>query len=120
MWCKYASACPKIGTWKKCTELLGRYPLGDKDGGLGTVEAGLPNITGYVGYGVGDGTYSVYTNGAFYNAGTVNAITLTGAYTQQNLWGAIRFSANKSNNIYGKSSTVTPPSAKLIPYIRTE
>lgn len=91
--------------------LIGRYPLGATSSIGSTVNAGLPNITGTAACvnNVASGAFSV------------------GSYIQQadiyGRWAEIRayianFDASKSNSIYGKSSTVTPPSVKLLPCMK--
>ena len=104
--------------WQVYEPLIGRYPLGATSGIGDTVEAGLPNITGSVGYTVGDTTYTVGVSGAFIKGGKVGTHTLTGAYTSPNTYGVINFDASKSSAAYGKSDTVTPPSTRLIPYVK--
>ena len=127
MWFKQA---PKdkngnaLTNWKICTELVGRYPLGTSDASKAgtTVAAGLPNITGAwavqaggskngtdAGYGAiqqfkGDTSFGVKNGGGWND----------GEYKNQ----GIKFDASKSNSIYGNSTTVTPPSVQLLPYIK--
>lgn len=87
---------------------------------VSTKEAGLPNITGWLGDSNGDSGMFWNIGGAFYgdhesmpcprdigNAGTNTSIT-----------GETRFSANRSNNIYGASDTVQPPACCLIAQIK--
>lgn len=99
--------------WTVCTELVGRYPLGAIDGLGDTVEAGLPNIEGTF--------FTVHKSdhaptGAFAATSTnVNGMDYQSTPTTT---GDMSFDASLSNEIYGKSDTVTPPSMKLIPYIK--
>ena len=90
--------------------LIGRYPLGSKTSVGQQVAAGLPNIKG---------TF----NGVKYNS-------ISGAFTQANtsyeLCGAkehirimtVTLDASRSSSIYGNSSTVTPPSTRLLPCMK--
>ena len=106
--------------WTVCTELIGRYPLGATSELGSTVEAGLPNITGYIPgdtNGTTDGAnFWNCVGGAFYmDTVTTNAPGNTLIdYDNQ----CIGFNASLSSEVYGKSDTVTPPSIKLIPYIK--
>ncbi|MBR1988342.1 MAG: tail fiber protein [Clostridia bacterium] len=97
--------------------LIGRYPLGSTTDVGTAVSAGLPNITGYGGYTEGDRTYTVKTTGAFVKGGK-SPLALTGAYTSSGYYNKIEFNASNSNSIYGNSSTVTPPSVKLLPCMK--
>ena len=89
-----------FGTWEKVAKGLCLQGVkGDQVAGT-TVEAGLPNITGYINAGGLDGGAS----GAFYDNNT----------TWYGHDGGLRvpahgFNASRSNPIYGKSDTVQPP-----------
>lgn len=86
------------------------------------IEAGLPNITGtlsvgndvngYTGFSTLSGAFSVIQNMLPIPTNTTGA----GANTQMSY--ELKLDASKSNAIYGKSSTVQPPAAKLIPIIK--
>ena len=84
-----------------------------------TKNAGLPNITGSV------GNYVVRTSGNnFQSSGALN-VDVSEIYTFDDAKGpleqanrVITLDASKSNNIYGQSHTVQPPSICLIPQIR--
>ena len=84
-----------------------------------TKNAGLPNITGSV------GNYVVRTSGHnFRSSGALN-VDVSEIYTFDDAKGpleqanrVITLDASKSNNIYGQSHTVQPPSICLIPQIR--
>ena len=89
-----------FGTWEKVSE--GRVLQGVKGDQVagGTVEAGLPNITGYINAGGLAGSAS----GAFYDNNTTwyghdGGLTVA----------AHGFDASRSSSIYGKSTTVQPP-----------
>lgn len=82
-----------------------------------TIEAGLPNITGYV--------------QRFYNELPLTEDTTSGAFskgngyskTQSTSWEygarALNFDASKSNAIYGASETVQPPALAVYIWQRT-
>ena len=66
--------------------------------------AGLPNITGYIS---GDDYKMAQIGGAFYFSGTASGNhqeTVGGSFN------IVRFDASRSSSIYGKSTTVQPPS----------
>ena len=100
--------------WQVYEPLIGRYPLGATSGLGSTVEAGLPNITGHVSPSVhvDDTNFS----GAMYREETTGKRVTTDNQVTPRY--AIMFDASRSNSTYGKSTTVTPPSAKLIPYVK--
>ena len=84
-----------------------RVPWGKADDAtLGYIEAGLPNIEGH--FTVGGG-YGGYRDGAFYNWSSSDCNQNYGGTGPG--WG---FDASKSNSIYGKSTTVQPPSCKTV------
>lgn len=90
-----------FGTWEKVSEgrvLQGADSSHEVDT---TIEAGLPNITGWFGNGESDGSYG----GAFYWNGTQSGNTQTGGSTDSKC----SFDASRSSSIYGKSNTVQPP-----------
>ena len=74
------------------------------------VEAGLPNITGSFGDNPDRQTYNA-VSGAIYTAGKNNKWSPSGTETDS-LVGNRHFSANRSNPIYGKSTTVQPQAIK--------
>lgn len=99
--------------------LLGRFLKGVTTVNGGTFEeAGLPNITGdfainKTGYETGD----TFANGAFKVDGTAsNGNNADGSGKAPK----IAFDASKSNNIYGKSNTVTPSNMSVIYYIKAK
>ena len=94
-----------FGTWEKVSQ--GRVLQGVSGGQVagGTVEAGLPNITGTVT--IGRGGYTTGVSGVF-----------TGSYSTTGEWAGgssntgtnyIKFNASTSNPIYKNGSTVQPP-----------
>ena len=94
--------------------LIGGYPLGATSGIGSTVEAGLPNITG----GAMHQENSQQAYGAFFNraggsGSGLGAYDWSGGYNQ-----GFGFDASRSNAIYGRSNTVTPPSVKLLPCMK--
>ena len=100
--------------WQVYEPLIGRYPLGATSGLGDTVEAGLPNITGHVSPSVhvDDTNFS----GAMYREETTGRRVTTDNQVTPRY--SIMFDASRSNSTYGNSTTVTPPSAKLIPYVK--
>ena len=73
-----------------------------------TVEAGLPNITGYAGADTGSGYYNTNrpnAGGAFYGGGKSYSWCAAGS---QNPGRDLCFDASLSNSIYGRSATVQP------------
>lgn len=107
----------------KLPDLRDKFVQG-ANGNLGTnKDAGLPNITGQVGYlkAIDDGNYNESINlrdGCFKNS--KNTTTTPPAQSVRNSTqdttnrtGTIVFDASKSNSIYGNSDTVQPPSVCL-------
>lgn len=80
--------------------------------GIKNIEAGLPNITGAFNPFVQDGTVG---NGVFYSE-KIFDWTTTGGTGQQDQT-VTTFDASRSSAIYGKSSTVTPASTTLYPWV---
>ena len=79
--------------------------------GIKNIEAGLPNITGKTGRFAGrneDGTGALRT---------VDYGQRSGTRDEQSNSSRITFDASLSNPIYGKSSTVTPASTTLYPWV---
>ena len=73
-----------------------------------TVEAGLPNITGYAGADTDSGYYNTNrpnAGGAFYGGGKSYSWSAAGS---QNPGRDLCFDASLSNSIYGRSATVQP------------
>lgn len=96
--------------------LIGRVPWGATTAGT-YKEAGLPNITGtgHADYS-GDNGGTKKVAGAFYNASQSTQV-----YHWPNGWygaSTLMMDASRSNAIYGKSTTVQPPAATLIPIIK--
>ena len=90
--------------------LIDRVPWGGRTGGVYR-EAGLPNITGQIERGYASHETS---NGAL-SSGMGGVGSLTGTDTNARI---LRLDASKSNSIYGKSSTVQPPAAVIMPIIK--
>lgn len=98
------------GTWEQVGQ--GRVLWGaDSSHSVGTtIEAGLPNIQGSL---QANGAVTVivnpnFANNAFYSEGP----TADAPYGQSNYYTndtSVYFNANKSNSIYGNSTTVQPP-----------
>ena len=79
--------------------------------------AGLPNITGEVGYYNGGGFFNDKGKyfGAFTRGSSSSYILIGGDASGANL----KFDASKSNSIYGSSSTVTPKNYAVNVFIYT-
>ena len=85
---------------------------GDGTNGNTTINAGLPNITGKVGYVTSENLQS----GAFYK------VTNGRSGTYDTYWdnrGNVMFDASRSSSIYGASSTVQPPAYVVNVWRRT-
>lgn len=88
-------------------------------GTAGTVKsAGLPNITGrfhdyrsYLGVGSEQGVEGVFLDSTTSSSGGAS-------YSSSGTQSTIHFSANKSNTIYGASTTVQPPALTMRFYIK--
>ena len=88
-------------------------------GALGElVEAGLPNITGYIFAGDSYGS-SIFTSssGFIQNGSNTGWRTSTVQYTVSGASDTITFDASRSSSIYGNSNTVQPQSIKVFYYI---
>lgn len=119
---KYARLFEVIGTtWGEgdgsttftLPNLINKVAWGAANAG-GYKEAGLPNITGE--FGKLHAGFTTQASGAF-----AKGSSEVGTYGKSNDTTSgvpITFNASKSNSIYGKSSTVQPPAAVLIPIIR--
>lgn len=79
----------------------------------GTIEAGLPNITGKsVDWATLASYIGTHFEGAMYLEWEANNVYL--ASSPHNHWSAsFRFDASRSNPIYGRSNTVQPPAVKI-------
>ena len=78
-----------------------------------TIEAGLPNITG--GYPLIFDEFSMPVMGAFQEEGEGWYVGISGG--NSSFHGA-SLNANKSNSLYGKSSTIQPDSLMLLPCLK--
>lgn len=119
-----AATCPLAilisgSTWTKVSE--GRVLWGsDSSHSAGTtIEAGLPNITGW--YAASDwfrDISSVQSGGALYNAANHGSRGATGAsgYSSSQ---SVDFDASRSSSIYGNSTTVQPPAYVVNIFQRT-
>lgn len=108
----------------KLPDLRDKFVQGANDNVGTSKNAGLPNISGKVGYlkSANEGNYyqGINTSNGCFNQST-NVITSPPAATTQfnggtdseGATGLIRFNASDSNSIYGNSSTVQPPSVCL-------
>lgn len=87
--------------------LIGRFAEGADSAG-GYHEAGLPNIKGnFLAFNGADGAFNTLSDSRFSQvAGSGHGLA------------TIQFNSRKSSTIYGNSTTVQPPSALLIPYVK--
>lgn len=96
--------------------LIGRFPEGADSAG-GYKEAGLPNIEGTVrglSTGKDTGAFQQIREGFIYG-NSPQVSTNEGSYANTSNF---VLKASSSSPIYGKSNTVQPPSALLIPYVK--
>nr|DAH15121.1 MAG TPA: tail collar domain [Caudoviricetes sp.] len=98
--------------------LMGKVPWGTSSQVGTEMEAGLPNITGFLGdsYGPSGSFYAV--SGAFRERYSGKRFSRTEDNNPSKM--DVDFNASWSNPIYGKSSTVQPPALCLLPCIRYE
>ena len=81
------------------------------------ISAGLPNITGKVGNGSSGVSNNVQpATGAFLPTQKLRSGGYSGTANMLNI--LPEFDASKSNSIYGKATTVQPPSFSLLPQIK--
>ena len=102
--------------------LIGKFPQGSLVAG-NEIEAGLPNITGYF-HGVNGGIYhsgnSMPDNtGAIFLIGECRGFMDLGTNDYFDN-GTYKLDASISSAIYGRSSTVQPPAATVLYYIRAK
>ena len=89
-----------------------------------TLAAGLPNIEGTFAFFCAsiDTTWLTPSaaDGAFSRYGTTGGVPATriGTAPTEEVYTATKFSAKKSNTLYGNSATVQPPAITLIPQLR--
>lgn len=97
--------------------LNGRYLRADSTPGT-MIEAGLPNITGYMANRANSQTGIEIGTGSFTGSGnkTVNG-TATEKFDKAYFYAGIMLDASKSSPIYGKSTTVTPLTYTVRAYI---
>lgn len=98
-----------FGTWEKVSE--GRVLQGTAGGQVAgtTVEAGLPNITGSLGFADWAGSLNGTSNGALYSVHTDGSSGLTGYPFNRGEYRTFGLDASRSSAIYGRSGTVQPP-----------
>lgn len=106
----------------KLPNLIDRVAWGSSTAGT-YIDAGLPNITGTISFqGYDNQGYLMATtnNGAFsVKESSHNVAIGRFQFTNEDKKTVIaELNASRSNSIYGKSSTVQPPAAKLIPIIK--
>ena len=103
-----ASVLGATGDTFTVPNLVGRF-LEGANANVGTYkDAGLPNITGYIGVAVGDWNTA---EGAFYNNGSAGSSKTGGSSFGSEYYTATKkFDASRSSSIYGNSNTVQPAS----------
>ena len=86
---------------------------------VNSIGAGLPNITGYFKFN-GDRNNTGTAYGCMYKTSDVSNsyFTMPSTANANDDGNICNFDASKSNSIYGSSTTVQPPSVKLIPQIK--
>ena len=94
---------------------IGKFVEGSETAG-GYKEAGLPNIKGSVTSVRVSSKHGSLADGAFTVDSSIDTVKYVGSSDGGEM--AINFNASRSNKIYGKSNTVQPNSALLIPYIK--
>lgn len=106
----------EYGTWEKVAEDRVLQGSSDSNAPGKKIEAGLPNITGYVYGGIKNSANKVRIGGAFSTNSSVNFEIPSGTGSASV---GFDFSASKSNSIYGKSETVQPPAYVVAYWQRT-
>lgn len=104
------------GTWEKLPAGVCLQTADTTHGAGTTIAAGLPNITGSFYGDMVSRDVSVTATGAFHFGGGKGNFTKGSTY---NLNNGFTFDASRSSAIYGKSTTVQPPSYALIAWRRT-
>ena len=103
--------------------LVGKVPWGSTSVGT-ALDAGLPNITGFVNNRLSVGIYGTREegslSGAFHTGATTSWFPARGNNTDGTQYLGFCFNASSSNPIYGRSDTVQPPALCLLPCIRYE
>lgn len=119
--CNGQTYTDSTGTTRTAPNLIGRYPLGATSGIGSTVEAGLPNITGGFSIDNKDPASNYIVTGSFTKTnpgiGTPTGHRV-GEDKNAGYCFPIYLNARLSSTVYGNSSTVTPPSTKLLPCIK--
>ena len=94
-----------FGTWQEVSKGRVLWGADDSHAAGSTIEAGLPNITGEVGP-VDDRTNHTVTN-AFYKGANYS---YDASSNDSGAGWILGFDASRCSSVYGKSTTVTPPS----------
>ena len=109
-----------FGTWERVAQKMTLWGASANGESGATKYAGLPNITGEVGYlkPMTSGSYYQgvnYKNGCFTKSKNITAtpntrkVVASDTSDDNNETGLVNFDASSSNSIYGKSTTVQPP-----------
>ena len=106
------------GTSLRLPKYANYIKMANSTEGIKNIEAGLPNIEGEF-----KGEYTILKKDNSTNSGAIKSVYSQnagkyGASTANPEWGyGFVFDASNSNPIYGKSSTVTPASTTLYPWV---
>ena len=109
------------GSTTQTPNLIGRYVLGATSGIGSTVEAGLPNITGGFSIDNKDSASNYIVTGSFTKTNPGIGVPTghrVGGKNNADYQFPVYFNARLSSTVYGNSSTVTPPSTKLLPCMK--
>lgn len=105
-----------FGTWTQVGQGRALWGSATNTAGGGTIDAGLPNITGTFGCVQTRGNNALSTiNGAFREGSFVHNYSYGSGNNHYN----ISFDASRSNSLYGKSSTVQPNAYTVCIWRRT-
>ena len=103
--------------------LIDKFVMGGSTAGT-VKEAGLPNITGRLCYGISMPNGEAPNNGAFYTNDSMippfEAVNAGTVAWSSGKWGRVQihYEASLSNSIYGNSTTVQPPALTMKFYIK--
>ena len=115
-----------VGTSLRLPKYANYIKMANSTEGIKNIEAGLPNITGYLASIDTGGRWGLIANASANDYNKYSgafAAQNNGAYTQSVSTGKgvasgdLYFDASRSSSVYGKSSTVTPASTTLYPWV---
>lgn len=105
------------GVWERLPEGLALWTTTTEGEGGNTIEAGLPNITGYIGW-EKMGYLGGASSGALYFKESIGSWNAESGGSAGWNGSGIAIDANRVNNIYGRSTTVQPPAYKVFAWKR--